>query len=238
MVLFMDYRSVSGGQETICIRVPKVFDWVIRQADTLVSVLADDVFTCASGITVCDLGPNPTLTCFLSDANGNPVDPAAPGSIVCTEVIQPGGRETRTVQLPNGETVQLQKVKVLKEGFVAVTATGNGMTCHTTGIQFVIVEKFFLCAPPGTTVHCTITDFECDASLINCGAVASPSPANPPLLEIHVNMCQSIEMEADVKLEIIANFCMPRQELANACVVTQLPQCPAVFPPLGPTPTP
>jgi hypothetical protein len=250
----MDVRSVNGGQETLCIKVNKVYDWVTRQSDVpLISFNAGDLgttlfFECPGGVTPTPgdsddpcaiLGNVFTVDCFVTDEEGNPVDPLAPGSILCTEIAQPEGRATGTFTLPNGETVTLQKVKVLKKGFVVVRVTNpQGQQCTSQPIPFAVAEKFFLCAPPGTFLQCEITDFECDANLI-CRPGASPGTFQFQQLDISINMCQNIQMEALVKLEITADFCAPRPELPFVCPPLAFPpQCPTIFPPVTPSPSP
>ncbi|MCQ6282335.1 hypothetical protein [Bacillus sp. EB600] len=250
----MELKSVNGGQETLCIKVNKVYDWVTRQSDVpLISFNASDLGTtlffdcpenCLSpspcGTEPCGtLGNSFTVDCFVSDEDGNPVDPLAPGSILCTEITQPEGRANGTFTLPTGETVTLQKVKVLKKGFVVVCVTSpQGIVCQTRPIPFAVAEKFFLCAPPGTFLQCEITDFECDANLI-CHPCPTPGTLTFQQLDVSINMCQSIQMEALVKLEITAEFCAPRPELPFVCpALTFPPQCPTIFPPMVPCPTP
>jgi hypothetical protein len=259
MVLFMDVRSVKGGQETLCIKVNKVYDWVTRQADVpLIS------FNSLGGALVFDCGglgvsPSPSpgeddpcallsttaspdqfiVECFPTDEFGNEIDPLVPGAILCTEIPQPEGRSTGTFTLPTGEIITLQKVKVLKKGFVVVRVTNpQGQQCQTLPIPFAVAEKFFLCAPPGTFLQCEITDFECDANLI-CRAGASPGTFTFQQLDISINMCQNVQMEALVKLEITAEFCAPRPDLPHICPPLSFPpQCPTIFPPVLPSPTP
>jgi hypothetical protein len=176
-----------------------------------------------------------TVECFPTDSNGHPVDPLAPGAILCKEVHQSEGRPTGHFQLPDGSTVQLQKVKVVKKGFVVVKVSDcNGNYCTSKALPWVLTEKFFLCAPPGTFLQCEITDFECDANLIckevdhpHCGFVFQQ-------LDISITLCQSVQMEAKVKLEITADFCQPRQDLPLICPpIAAPPQCPTIFPNTG-----
>lgn len=248
----MDIKSISGGQETLCIKVNKVYDWVTRQAD--VPLLAFNelggalVFDCLGGATPtpglsddpCSvLGGNLTVECFPTDEEGNPIDPLAPGSILCTEIPQPEGRASGQFQLPDGSTVTLQKVKVLKKGFIVVRVTNpQGLSCTSAPIPWAVSEKFFLCAPPGTFLQCEITDFECDANLI-CRPVGTTGTFEFQQLDISINLCQNVQMEALVKLEITAEFCQPRPDMPFVCPPLAFPpQCPTVFPAPGPTPTP
>jgi hypothetical protein len=205
-------EAIQGAQqETVCIKVPKVFDWVTRQVDVpLISQrgLLTEVFpgcTLPTGITTQDVAKFGTVECFLSDEFGKPLDPLDEGSICCVEITQPGGRQDVQVTLPTGEVVTLQK-------------------------PFQVAEKFFLCAPPGTFLQCHITDFECDAQLIFFPCTGT-NGTDEFQLDISINMCQDIQMEAMVKLEILADFCQPRPELPFECPPRPFPpQCPTVFP--------
>jgi hypothetical protein len=244
----MDFKQISGGQETLCIKVNKVYDWVTRQADVpLLSFNVGDlgtnvIFDCPTVTGINEdpcavLGGNLTVECFPTDEDGNPIDPLSPGAILCQEIPQPEGRSSGQFQLPDGTTVILQKVKVLKKGFIVVRVTNpQGESCQTLPIPWAVSEKFFLCAPPGTFLQCEITDFECDANLI-CRPAASPGTSTFQQLDISINLCQNIQMEALVKLEITADFCQPRPDMPFVCPPLAFPpQCPTVFP--GPTPTP
>lgn len=244
----MNFQSISGAQETLCIKVNKVYDWVTRQVDVpLIAFNAGDLnstlfFDC-DGLTPGDdpcavLGGNFTVECFPTDEAGNPVDPLAPGSILCQEIPQPDGRASGQFQLPDGSTVTLQKVKVLKKGFIRVRVTSpSGAFCTTQPIPWAVSEKFFLCAPPGTFLQCEITDFECDANLICRPSGVTPGTFEFQQLDISINLCQNIQMEALVKLEITAEFCQPRPDMPFVCPPLAFPpQCPTIFPGPGPTP--
>ena len=60
------------------------------------------------------------VICFLSDCEGNPLDPLKPESIDCEEISDPTDRRNVIVTLPNGKTVTLQEIEILKQGFVTV----------------------------------------------------------------------------------------------------------------------
>lgn len=185
--------------------------------------------TCSFDVTVipnpCLIGGNPRVICFLTDENGYPVDPLAEGSILCREIPQMGRRKNVTISLQNGETITLQKVKVLKKGFVVVEISGMDITMKTSPIPFQTVETFFLCAPAGTSVHCEITDFECDARII------CDKNQNFQQLDLLISLCQSVQTEAEIKLEIEERLCEPRKEISTSCPSYGIsPECIEVFP--------
>ncbi|MBN6185557.1 hypothetical protein JQN58_00980 [Aneurinibacillus sp. BA2021] len=246
---------IQGGQETLCIRVPKVYDWVTRQADIPTLSFNGTPGLGALGFN-CDgvLGADPcsfltgplTVECIPTDANGNQIDPLDPdvialGLIEVRELTDPNNREDVTVTLPGPtpRTITLQRVKVLKKGFVRIRvtgaspATGAPVTCISLPQQWVVTEKFFLCAPRGTRLSVHITDFQCDAHLF-CGPIlgaTTPAADTFRQLDVNITMCQDVQMEAIVKLEIDANFCMPRPEIPFECPPFSVPQqCMDIFP--------
>ena len=219
----MKASQISGSQaETLCIRTNKVFDWVTRQADVPVMVFTTNPFTETTGHGVCSV-PTPEVNCYLSDVHGNPVTLA---DIDCREIPQPGGTRENVVVTVGGVAVTLQKVKVAKQGFVTVQVIDprTRVILGQTIQPWHVAEKFFLCAPPGTTLNCHVTDFECDALLVCNGTEFSE-------LKISISMCQDIQMEAEIKLEITATLCAPRAEIPFTCPPRTFPtQCPDVFP--------
>ncbi|AST90654.1 MULTISPECIES: hypothetical protein [Sutcliffiella] len=229
------------GKETVCIRTKKVYDWVTRQVDVpLISLNngeLDEAFVCKLRGTgnFCDLlAENDidvdtlSVNCFLSDAHGNRIDPKVDHkALLCQEIKQPGGRHDVDVTLPNGDEITLQKVKVLVKGHVVVElvdAVGN-VVCRTCPIQWATAQTFILCAPEGTKLSCHISFFECDASLICTDEFNQ--------LDVSIVLCLEVQMEANVKLEIEARICRPREEILEAvlCPVEKFPpQCPEIFP--------
>lgn len=224
--------------ERLCIRVPKVYDWVNRQVDLpLISFtghkgLAKLRFDCEDTPGTKDdpcsvLGRNTITRCFLSDSEGNPIESLNSDAVEIKEIVQPDGRLSVTSTLPNGDRVTLQKVKVLVKGFFVIEVSNmQGDVCISAPQPFAVAQTFFLCAPPGTDVVGHITFFECDAHLI-CDNNEFQQ------LDVSLTFCLDVQMEATVKIEVDARFCRPRQELPiNTCnVANQLPpQCPDVFP--------
>lgn len=216
-------------KEKVCIKTNKVYDWVTRQVDVpLISIsntALDELFTCnnKSPNDICEFLANQTndssqfsVNCMLNN-----------DSLLCQEIIQPGGRQPVTVTLPTGEEVTLNKVKVLVKGTVTVQILDamNRVLCTSSPIQFATAQTFLLCAPEGTSLQCHISFFECDASLI--------CTEDFQQLDVSITLCIEAQMEAEVKLEIEAVFCQPREEILEAtlCPTNKFPpQCPEVFP--------
>jgi hypothetical protein len=247
----MKVRQISGiqaAEDALCIRVQKVYDWVTRQTDVPIMVITPTIsapfgpFNFNPCVTAAGAGiPTPVVNCYLSDAAGNPINLS---NIDCREIPQPGGvRENVTVNV-NGVPITLQKVKVAKQGFVSIQVINpqnKQVIASTAGIPWSVSEKFFLCAPSGTTLNCTITKFECDALLI-CTTPPSGAPTFSEL-KISISMCQDIQMEAEVKLQlqmiaevtvevpVAPTLCTPRAEIPFTCPPGSFPaQCPDVFP--------
>lgn len=231
----------QSRKEKVCINTRKVFDWVTRSVDLpLISINDDDldeIFDC-DGTTddICMFLKNMghtrdvTVNCFLSDKDGNRIDPNEKSkSFLCMEISPQDKRQDVTVTLPNGDEVTLQRVKVLVKGFVTVEILdANDMViCESRPIPFATAQTFILCAPDGTELDCHVNFFECDATLV-CTDVFSQ-------LDVSISFCLDIQMEADVKLEVEAKICKPREELTEASGACDNnmkfpPQCPEIFP--------
>ncbi|MDQ0861156.1 hypothetical protein [Bacillus sp. V2I10] len=230
----------QSRKEKVCIKTRKVFDWVTRPVDLpLISVNNDDldkIFECEDKAEdICKFlqkkgqTRDVTVNCFLSDKDGDRIDPNEKSkSFLCMEISPLDKRQDVTVNLPNGDEVTLQKVKVLVKGFVTVELLdANDMVlCESEPIPFATAQTFILCAPDGTELDCHVNFFECDATLV-CTDVFSQ-------LDVSISFCLDIQMEADVKLEVEAKICKPREELTEAINVCDNrkfpPQCPEVFP--------
>jgi hypothetical protein len=230
-------------KEKVCIKTRKVYDWVTRQVDVplksfsnsdLESIFPDGKCP-RHEKTVCEFftshGFDPedfTIRCVLTDEDGHRIDPIVDNNaLTCQEITQPNGRQPVEVTLPSGETVTLQKVKVLIKGHVVVQVVNaiGQVVCESNPIPFVTAQTFILCAPEGTMVDCHLSFFECDASLI--------CTDNFSQLDVSISLCLEVQMEADVKIEVEARLCQPREEILEAtlCQTDKFPpQCPEVFP--------
>ncbi|WP_158598239.1 BMQ_0737 family morphogenetic spore coat protein [Falsibacillus albus] len=172
----------------------------------------------------CQLNGPLETTCFLSDESGQRLDPLSDNAIICEEIVQQNGRKNVSILLPTGETVDLQKVFVLKRGFIVVEISGSNGSCTTAPIPFAIEEEIILCAPEGTELQCEVTKFNCFSNVI--------CDANQMLRELNVfiEICQSIKMTADVVIDVNASFCAPREQITRTCRSFSIPpQCPDIF---------
>lgn len=222
----MQEQPLQGAQELLCINAEKVYDWVILQEDLNQTVLPAAIGVLP--INPCDPAVSGlTATCYLVDPiTGNPLPPNA--EIPVTEV---GEREDRQFVI-NGALVTLQRVSFVKTLNVVIEFSGfNGTTpfvMTSDEITVDIPESVFLCAPEGTRLIVRVSDVDCSVS-VNCVAGALES------VDLFLNVCQSVQSVADVTLELVADFCQPRDILVEQCPTPSIPpQCPAVFPgPMG-----
>ncbi|SDY17249.1 hypothetical protein SAMN05421736_101565 [Evansella caseinilytica] len=219
--------------ESLCIRVDKVYDWVTRQVNKEynfngVNGLADLAFTCngTPDDNPCELlGPNEDfiVTVIPTDENGNEIPL---NEIECSQV---GLRED--VFVPELDT-ELQLVRIKKQGFFVVELRIDPNfppVCVSAPISYCIFERFLLCAPEGTVINCHVFDFD------GSGAVCC---ANGEFIDLTLELliCQSIQVEAEVKIEVEGRLCKPREDIIlpieRVCPeITFPPQCPEIFPP-------
>ncbi|WP_096199121.1 hypothetical protein [Bacillus sp. FJAT-45350] len=223
---------MSHDKHKVCIKVPKVYDWVQRQVDLPLMSFdggdMDDLFDNLNNNNDYD-----TEVCkFLQKHPGFQVHcNLVEDSIYTQEIKQHPKRQDIDVTLPNGDNVTLQKVKVLVKGLVEVTITdAHGKVLAVSDeIPFATAQTFFLCAPEGTDLHAKVTYFQCDSDIICTDDFEQ--------LDISILICLDVQMEADVKLEVEAAICKPRQELPIEDVVCPTekfpPQCPEIFPGKG-----
>lgn len=214
----------SSNKHNVCISARKIYDWVNRQVDlpliTLTGTQLENVFECANN----GFSPPDDLCTFL-DQHPNYYTECEVVDVSCQEIIQPNGRQQVEVTLQSGDTITLEKVKILVTGSVRVFIRENDtLLCRSEEIPFTSVQTFILCAPENTEVRCRVTG-ECDSDL-TC-------TANIQQLNVAVLLCLDVQTEADVNLELEAMICKPRQELPIdkiVCPVDFPQQCPDIFP--------
>ncbi|RFA32227.1 hypothetical protein CAI16_18700 [Virgibacillus dokdonensis] len=218
----MQAENCYGGQELLCINTEKVYDWILNES----------IFDL--NLNALELPPDPQgtpYTCADIDLDGVTcsVEPAAVDPIVILD---------RTDQhlVIDGTEVTLQLVNIRKTFDVTVYANlspalGGGQIEIAT-VQFSRCEQVILCAPEGTDIDVEYTDFECYICTANCDITTTPNELN---VTATIRLCQSIQSTYEVTLEIMADFCEPREMLpVPSCPSpTKPPQCPVVFPTAG-----
>ncbi|GAA5416427.1 hypothetical protein Pryu01_01462 [Paraliobacillus ryukyuensis] len=219
----MQSQSLQGAQELLCFNAEKVYDWVILQNTINQNVPAADI-----GVLPIDpVSPavsNLTTRCYLVDPlTGNPLPPNAE-----IEVVETADRQDRMFVI-DGSQVTLQRVSFEKVINVVIEFSGfDGTTPFveiSDPIEITIPESVFLCAPEGTRLVVRISDVECSASVNGtAGELVS--------VDLTLDLCQSVQAVADVTLELVADFCEPRDNLITEDCPNPIipPQCPVVFP--------
>jgi hypothetical protein len=202
----MQAKSLSGGQETLCINTTKVYDWIVNEAtfDIPMCVDLDDA----------DCDDVETVSCEVEPRKAVVLD-----------------RQDREFII-DGEPIVLQLVTIQKtfEVTVFVTKT-NGKACQVDSQTFTRCEQVILCAPDGTKVKVDYTDVDCFVCVFECKC----DDEGPLSLDlgVTVRLCQSIQSTFPVTLRIDADFCQPRDILPfnPTCPAPVIPlQCPVLFP--------
>ncbi|WP_174615522.1 hypothetical protein [Virgibacillus ihumii] len=217
----MQAKNLTGGQELLCINTEKVYDWVINEA----------TFDLALGDLVLPVGPDGTqLECgdIVLDSVSCSVAPAEVDPIVIL---------SRTDQqfVIDGAQVTLQLVNIQKNFEVTVFANVipelGGGTVEIGSADFTRCEQVVLCAPEGTDIDVSYTDLECFVCTATCDP-GTTTEADELDVTVTVRLCQSIQSTFEVTLELVADFCEPREELPiPPCPAPTIPpQCPVVFP--------
>lgn len=219
----MQSQSLQGAQELLCFNAEKVYDWVILQETVNQNITDADIGVLP--IDPCDPAvSNLSTTCYLVDPlTGNPLPPNAE-----IDVVETADRTDRQFVI-DGTLVTLQRVSFEKTLSVVIEFSGfDGTTPFveiSDAIEVTIPESVFLCAPEGTRLVVRVSDVTCSSS-VNCTAGALAS------VDLSLDVCQSVQSVADVTLEIVADFCEPRDVLVSEECPTPVipPQCPIVFP--------
>ncbi|RLQ97452.1 BMQ_0737 family morphogenetic spore coat protein [Falsibacillus albus] len=164
---------------------------------------------------LCRLIKNSLIDCYLSDQQGLPLSQKGLASLVCEELMQSGGREDVAVMLPSGESVTLQKVNIIKRGYLVIEIIGSFL-CVSEPIPFELQESVLLCAPEGTEITCDVTDFNC-RTRFNCQNDRLVS------LDIFMDTCQDIKALTDVVIAQTASFCQPRENFIKPTCSPAIP---------------
>jgi len=204
-----------------CIDADKVYDWIINQQTETVTNVDDWDFIPiqGGGLNPCDAPVEiDNVDCRILLGEGTDTE---------CEVIDV---EDMEVTLPDGEEVDLQLVTLQKTIEVELTFDEGGQPFRATNTVTLPPEEVILCAPEGTEIDCRILDSSnCRAFNLRC---TDGSPEDF-VADLRLNICQSIQSFTNVKLEVLARFCQPREEIIapTACPVPLFPeQCPEIFP--------
>lgn len=102
------------------------------------------------------------IMCYLTDENGNILNPYKQNSIKYTELTPQKNRRQSKIQLQSGETVVRSMVAVLIEGYMAYSIDGKNLS---TPIPFSFTKYIYIIAPKTTDLFFKTVNFECCAIL-------------------------------------------------------------------------
>ncbi|WP_332634772.1 hypothetical protein [Halalkalibacter flavus] len=218
----MQAKNLKGGQpEPLCINTEKVYDWLINEATFNLSL--DDV--------------------DLPEVNGEQLLCEDIENVTCS--VEPGeavilSREDQSFIINGDEQpVELQVVTIQKSFEVTVfVTTTTGQTVSAGTFPFTRREQVVLCAPEGTSVTVNYIDVSCFVEQFNCAGTEDEEDEETTIdLGVVVRLCQSIQSTFPVTLELMAEFCQPRDVVslpspfAPECPDPVIPpQCPVLFP--------
>lgn len=223
---------ISNNLQEECIRVHKVYDWVVAANQYRNKVpLPDDCRPLVDAAI--RAGQNITTQC---------VEPIVPPPFPLVPRPQPTQdldfsctvlNIRRENIIVNGNIVRVGIVRFLFSAtlLVRVFADGTLLCEFPATIQFD--EEIVLCLPEPldeSNIICRITAVEC---------IPSGNVLLGGMVELNVLICKEIQVEAEVKLEVLAKFCQPRPNdipvpsptPSFVCPpITFPPQCPDIFP--------
>ncbi|ULM94972.1 hypothetical protein L8956_13805 [Peribacillus frigoritolerans] len=211
-------KSIQGRQVVPnpigpeCIRVTKVYDWVVlTNRDRNKVQIPEECFAA------------------IEDARheGNTI------TATCSEVV--GTRSCDFIGAIPANIPSVPGAQIVSLAFhvhIRVQFFCNGEPLP--GCNFVVpvsfMDEVILCFPEGTEINCNIFDVQCTVVL---------NQMLGDMVVLDVTMCKDVQVEAEVKLEVEAKFCGPRpvipiEEDGFICPTPRFPQqCPTFFPTLN-----
>ncbi|ELK44975.1 hypothetical protein QRD89_08135 [Halobacillus sp. ACCC02827] len=215
----MQAKNLMGGQELLCINTEKVYDWIINEASFDLTLGDFDLPVGPTG-DLLECTDIENVTCVVEPAEVDPI-----------EIV---GRTDQELVV-DGTLLTLQLVNIRKNFTVTVLVElipelGGG-TIEVGSVDFTRCEQVLLCAPDGTDVDVSYTDLDCFICNFSCEENGSLEDTLTDVT-VTVRLCQSIQSTYDVTLEIVADFCQPRDILPiPPCPAPTIPpQCPVLFP--------
>lgn len=230
--------KAANSLQDECIRVPKVYDWVTDQLTVSKTVRFDRDQLEAIEEAMEDPSRRPLRIVCKTPTTPPlfPLNQSDPRLIedrgfFCEQV---GEKQNVTVPV-GGEFVDAQLVDLLFNADVQILVLDrHGETVTDLDVDAAAMESFVLCFPDGTDLLCRVSKIFCR---ISTGTLLLNN-ACPESFKLEVTFCVDVQVEAEVKLEVLAKFCSPREnsiiapENVNQCPPIEFPsQCPAIFPP-------
>lgn len=148
--------------------------------------------------------------CYLSDCHGNPISLESGCLMTCEELTCSDGRENVHYINEFGNTILLNRLDILTQGFVCVQFINHEEEiCFKRVFPFSEVETVFLCAPHEAEIICEITNVDCRAHII---------PSNHKITScievlIILSICQNIKSVQEVIIELKGKICNPGKDL-------------------------
>jgi len=223
-----------------CIRVPKVYDWVTDAVKTPVKLFFSDRQLEEIEAALADPSRRP-LRVIIKTPKLSPLLPlegrdsdskhAEQADFFCEKV---GEKRHVTVSV-GGSFVKAELVDLLFTANIQVLVVDRfGEIVTKTKTDVSALESFVLCYPDGTELFCKVSKIW--ARLSN-GSLILNGPF-PRSIHFDVTFCVDVQVEAEVKLEVLAKFCDPRpndikasEKSAEQCPTFEFPkQCPDIFP--------
>ncbi|WP_430756063.1 hypothetical protein [Peribacillus frigoritolerans] len=211
-------KSIQGRQVVPnpigpeCIRVTKVYDWVVlTNRDRNKVQIPEECFAA------------------IEDArhDGNTI------TATCSEVV--GTRSCDFIgaipaNIPNVPGAQIVSLAFHVHIRVQFFCNGDPIPGCNFVVPVSFMDEVILCFPEGTEINCNIFDVQCTVVL---------NQMLGDMVVLDVTMCKDVQVEAEVKLEVEAKFCGPRpvipiEEDGFICPTPRFPQqCPTFFPTLN-----
>jgi hypothetical protein len=189
-----------------CIRVPKVYDWVFDAITTDNGIELPPEYAARVEEEV-EAGRTPLeVTCEVPDVGGFfPLDsPNTCGDAYCTVSSRIERREIPV----NGTLREVAIVNVIFTIRPLIKIYNkNGRRIGSFRPTISESRRLVVCAPEPFTsdnVHCRIISLNSDTNYLETGV--------PDLgLRVMMDICFEVQVEAEVKLEVLAKFCYPRE---------------------------
>lgn len=225
----MGNKSISkpiGELQDECIRVPKVYDWVTDALKKEVEVRFTDEQLEQIEEALEDPYRRP-LRVNVKTPKTPPLFPLSGGDsekgtnegFYCEQI---GEKRQVTVSV-SGKLVEAELVDLLFTSDISVLVLDRqGKTVVKQNTNVSIMESFVLCYPDGTDLLCRVSKIW---SRVSGGSVILNGPFTPSV-KLEVVFCVDVQVEAEVKLEVLAKYSDPRSNDIKAPEVEE--QCPQI----------
>ncbi|WP_281658304.1 carboxypeptidase regulatory-like domain-containing protein [Halobacillus sp. Cin3] len=84
----------------------------------------------------------------------------------CREISDPNNREVVLVNLPNGEEVPLEMVRIVTNFDITITIIGTDGICVSDPVEHCVYHQVLMCAPRGTVIDCSVAVAGCQVELV------------------------------------------------------------------------